>query len=122
METAEFYPITEATLASLLDHGLDQAPEHTDCRRTLVRWPFPGTVQLWLPEEHGEEQVFGTCLNLSHQGLGILCDDPLPVGTSLTLAIHQPEMSFQGQGVVRHCTEIEAGYFVGVQFEFSDQP
>ena len=59
-----------------------------------------------------------TCLDLSHHGVGIEADFELEPGLELTLAIHQPEVTMQGRAVVRHCTEIETGYYAGLQFLF----
>jgi hypothetical protein len=36
----------------------------------------------------------------------------------LAIAIHEPEVSFHGRAAVRHCTEVEDGYYVGMQFLF----
>lgn len=43
---------------------------------------------------------------------------PVPTDTRISLAVHQPELSVYGHGVVRHCTQAYTGYLVGVEFEF----
>ena len=50
----------------------------------------------------------------------MLLDMELPVGLELALAVHQPELSLHGRAVVKHCTEIDAGCYIGVQFLFED--
>ena len=121
--TSEVVPLTVESISELFAQRRGQVCDSGAAnRRRSARWPFPGTVQLWLPGANGqEEQAFATCLNMSFEGLGMLSDEALPVGRTLAIAVHQPEMSLQGRGVVRHCTALEAGYYVGLQFDFSDQ-
>jgi hypothetical protein len=91
----------------------------TKGRRRAPRWPFPGTVELWIPEADGQERyTLATSLNLSLQGMGMRCDEELSEGTELAIAIHEPEVSFHGRAVVRHCTEFEGEYLIGLQFLF----
>ena len=90
-----------------------------------------GTLGLVVPDvanpffagvAHGvEQQAFATCVNLSLNGMGMLYDEPLEVGLELTLAVHQPEASLQGRAIVRHCTENEAGFYIGTEFLFDTQ-
>jgi hypothetical protein len=83
------------------------------------RWPFPGTVELWLPEEcYGERHVLATLHNLSLHGLGMRTRRPIPVETKLSIALHQPELSCYGHAIVRHCTQAHVGYLVGCEFIF----
>ncbi len=89
-------------------------------RRREERWPFPGTVEIWLPDEcYGERHILATLHNLSEGGLAMRTRRPVPTETRLALAIHQPEMSCYGHGIVRHCTRAAIGYLVGVEFIFS---
>jgi len=121
MQTAEVTVLTERALAKLLaDRQGAHANHSRKCRRKAVRWPFPGTVQLWIPDdEFGESLILATSLNLSVEGLAIRCQDPMEPGTEVTLAVHEPEVSFQGRAVVRHCTENDDGlYCIGMSFIF----
>lgn len=120
MDATEIIPLTEEAVGKLL---VDRDPREVDPsangKRAVARWPFPGTVELWLPGEDGVEQLdFATCLNLSRQGLGMLYEEPIPVGLELAIAIHQPEASLHGRAVIRHCTPTDTGYYVGAQFLF----
>ena len=122
MDATEIFRLTEDAVERLLTEraGADQS-SFDSCRRKTPRWPFPGTVELWIPDEAGVEQIeLGTCINLGHKGLGMLLDMELPVGMELALAVHQPELSLQGRVVVKHCTEIDDGCYIGVQFLFED--
>jgi len=120
MDATEICPLTEEAIGRLLaGRSIELCQPGTNGRRVAPRWPFPGTVEMWLPDDEGVEQHhLATCINLSLHGLGMLCDDELPIGLEFALAIHQPESSFHGRAVVRHCTEVQAGYYVGIQFIF----
>ncbi len=120
-ETAEVTVLTEKALGKLLAErqGIS-ATKSKKCRRQAVRWPFPGTVQLWLNDEtDGERLLLATSLNLSVQGMAIRCDESLEPGTEVTLAVHEPEVSFQGRAVVRHCAQNDDDiYCIGLAFMF----
>ncbi len=122
MDATEICLLTQEAVNRLLAERTTGPTEaYADCRRAALRWPFPGTVELWLPNDAGVEEIeLGTCINMSQSGLGMLLDRELPVGLTLPLAVHQPELSLQGHGVVRHCTEIDAGSYIGVMFLFEE--
>ena len=123
MDATEIRQLTKDAIMGLLKgQQVREADPGTNGRRRTPRWPFPGQVQLWISDEDGIEQLtFATCLDLSLHGVGMLYDDALPVGLEFSLAIHQPEASLHGRGIVRHCTEHEAGYHIGVEFLFDQQ-
>ena len=123
MDTSEICALTEDAVAKLLaERAAKAGGSGTNGRRGTPRWPFPGTIELWIPDENSTEQhTLATSLNLSAYGIGIETEDPLPIGLELAIAIHEPELSLHGRAVVRHCTEIEVGYYVGMQFGFSKQ-
>ena len=124
MDATEIKPLTEEAVARLLAEQETPIPDvRVNGRRRAPRWPFPGTVEMWLPDKTGVEQLaLATCLNLSRHGLGMLNEEPLPIGLEFGLAVHQPEASLHGRAIVRHCTETEAGYYVGVEFLFDKTP
>lgn len=85
--------------------------------RRAERWPFPGTVEVWLPEGcYGEGHLLATMHNLSLDGLAMRARRPIPIGTKVQIAMHQPEMTCYGNAIVRHCTAASIGYLVGVEF------
>lgn len=120
METTEICPLTEDAVGELLARRSgEQRTAKAKGKRKASRWPFPATAELWVPEENGlAHHALGTALNLSLHGVGIRCAEPLAVGVELAIAIHEPEMSFHGRGLVRHCTAIEEDYLVGLEFLF----
>jgi len=120
MNVAEICPLTPETVTELLATREGAAPRSdANGRRKVHRWPFPGTAELWIPEDDGTERyLLATVLNISHQGVGIRCEEPLSLGTELAIAIHEPAASLHGRVVVRHCTGIEIDYLVGLQFVF----
>jgi hypothetical protein len=123
MEAIEICRLSEQAVARLLERRAPCTSKHRagGGRRKVLRWPFPGTVELWIPQPDGSERyTLATSLNLSLQGVGIRCDEPLSPCLELGIAIHEPEASFHGHAVVRHCMEIEDDYLIGLQFLFDD--
>jgi len=120
MEATEIYPLTEQAIAKLLEGRNTRLPDTKGkARRSVKRWPFPGTVELWIPDEDGlERYALATSLNLSLGGVGIRLDESLPEGMELALAVHEPEVSFHGRAVVRHCTDMEGECLIGLQFVY----
>ncbi len=91
--------------------------------RRAERWPFAGTVEVWLPDDaYGERHLLATLHNLSQHGLAMRTRRPIPSETRLSIALHQPEKSCYGHAVVRHCTRAAVGYLIGLEFVFSDAP
>lgn len=122
MEISEFSKLTRQAVAKLLDGRATTGPDTERGNRRVPRWPFPGTVELWVTDGNGDQQLqLATCVNLGLDGLGMLTDDELPLDTTYTVAIHQPEISFQGRATVRHCRQVDNGYFAGLKFEFDEE-
>lgn len=120
METTEICPLTREAVTKLFADRHAQADEKVERqRRKAPRWPFPGTAELWVPGEGDiEHYTLATSLNLSLDGAGIRCDEPLPLNLELAVAFHEPEVSFHGRAVVRHCTRMGDEYLIGLQFLF----
>ncbi len=118
MQIEEFVPITAASIEQVLRQRFGYSEEgYADQRRTRPRWPFPGTVELWIPDESGEEEyVLARALNLSPKGVAIITEDDLAVGSTVSIAIHQPETTFLGKATVKHRTPMEKGHRVGLEF------
>jgi hypothetical protein len=120
METSEFCRLSEEALLGLLRRRpAPGAARASRAQRRVPRWPFPGMVELWLPQEHGgEDYSLATCENLSIHGVAVRFGEPIDPGVELPLAIHQPERTFHGWAVVRHCTRMRKDYFIGMEFLF----
>jgi hypothetical protein len=119
MDVSEICPLTQSAVAQLLTSRMAALGDLDACRRSAVRWSFPGTVELWIPGPCGEEYELATSVNLSTTGVGLRLDQGIAAGTKLGIAIHEPEVSFHGRAVVRHCTEIEEGHHLaGLEFLF----
>jgi len=122
MNATEFCLLTEASVAELLAQRSIMNPQThsgTKGRRVVPRWPFPGTVELWVPDENGLEwHRLAMSLDLSLSGVGVRADEPLSPGMKLAIAIHEPEVSFHGRAEVRHCSKIGQDYLIGLQFLF----
>jgi hypothetical protein len=121
--TTEIQALSRAAITRLLEErDLTLRDTHGPRRRHLVRWPFPGTIELWISRRDGtEDYLLGTSLNLSLEGCGIRCDERLPEGMKVSIAIHEPEISFHGRAVVRHSSRIDGDYLVGLEFVFDDK-
>ncbi len=124
METVDIFPLTQQAIAKLLgDRDADGSQGHPGCQRKTPRWPFPGTVELWLPadEPNGERYELASSDNLSLHGIGVRFEEPMEPGLALGIAFHEPEASFHGRAVVRHCKALGDGsFYIGMQFQFND--
>lgn len=120
MDAENIVKLTPETLTELLESRTPQTIEKDGPgRRNRERWPFPGTVEVWLPEQcYGDRHLLATLHNLSLGGLAMRTRRPIPTHTVLSLAIHLPELSGYGRAVVRHCTGATVGYLVGAEFLF----
>ncbi len=119
MQDTEVTMLTKKSMTSLMNERRKRfaARNPRNCKREVQRWPFPGTVQIWTQDDGLDQLIFATSLNLSSQGIGLRCEEAFPCGCELVIAVHEPEISFQGRAVVRHCSETEDGwYHIGMQF------
>ena len=120
VETDEILDLTLPRLQRLLQARQSTAEETSHNRRCQPRWPFPAQVELWFSQKCGAQRhILATCANLSEGGMGMRCDESLPVGLRIELALHQSDATLQGTGVVRHCTSTGSDYLVGVEFELA---
>jgi len=124
MDAERIVKLTPEAIRELLDAQAVKAhSKHAPGKRSEERWPFPGTVEVWLPDEcYGERHVLATLHNLSAHCLAMRTRRPIPTNTRISLAVHQPELSCYGHAMVRHCTRASVGYLIGVEFHYdSDQ-
>jgi len=122
MDTSEFVKLTPETAAALIISQIrDRAFSEPLGQRRKPRWPFPGTVELWLPDEaESERHIFGTAINISADGIAVRCDEKPTIGTACAIAIHLAEATYHGRAVVRHVTQTSRDYILGVQFTFQE--
>ncbi|MCH7703436.1 MAG: PilZ domain-containing protein [Planctomycetes bacterium] len=121
MKTDEFQQLTCENVTRVLVARGGSCPEDDPSdRRKVPRWPFPGPVELWVPlsgrPSDETEHVLGTTLDLSTSGVGLHCDCELPVGLTLAIAIHEPEVTLHGDATVRYCAPCPDGFKVGLEF------
>jgi hypothetical protein len=120
VDADEIVPLTAEAIKNLLEarRGPKDETEGHEKRRA-PRWAFAGAVEIWVPDEGGAERhVLGVCHNLTEGGVGVRLDETLDIGARLGIAVHQPEKSLHGKGIVRHCTPRGKGYLVGFEFVF----
>jgi hypothetical protein len=122
MNVSEFSPLTREALHELLGAQPKGSINLADkTRRRASRWPFPATVELWVPDECTlERHHLATCLNISAEGIGVRSDEPIECGVELSMAVHQPEMTLYGRCTVRHCTHREGAWYIGLEFKLED--
>ena len=120
MDAENIVKMTPDSIECLLEsQRIEAEPKQTAGQRREERWPFPGTVEVWLPDEcYGERHILATLHNLSKGGLAMRTRRPIPTDTRISLAIHQPALSCYGHAIVRHCTRASVGYLVGVEFVY----
>ncbi|MBP7745240.1 MAG: PilZ domain-containing protein [Phycisphaerae bacterium] len=123
MDAEEIVKLTPDAIRGLIDmHRVDAVPKQAPGLRREERWPFPGTVEVWLPEgSYGDRHILATLHNLSTHGLAMRARRPIAKDTVISLAIHQPAQSCYGTGIVRHCTRAHVGYLIGVEFTFDPE-
>lgn len=123
MDADRIVKLTPQSVRELIDAiQVKSHAKHPLGKRAEERWPFPGTVEIWLPDEcYGERHVLATLHNLSPGGLAMRTRRPVPCDTRISVAVHQPEMSLYGYGISRHCTRAPVGYLVGVEFIFAEE-
>lgn len=122
MDAEKIIKLTPETIREMLEsHRIDVQQKNPPGKRREERWPFPGTVEVWLPDEcYGERHILATLHNLSQNGLAMRTRRPIPTATRIALAIHEPELSCYGHAIVRHCTRAPVGYLIGVEFYYHD--
>ena len=120
MDAERIVKLTPEAIRELLDaRSIKSHSKQPPGKRSAERWPFPGTVEVWLPDEcYGERHVLATLHNLSSFGLAMRTRRPIPTHTRVSLAVHQPELSCYGHAIVRHCTRAPVGYLIGVEFHY----
>ncbi|MGD8454535.1 MAG: PilZ domain-containing protein [Phycisphaerae bacterium] len=122
MDAEQIVKLCPQAIQELLDsrgRGDKSQAEPATGKRRAERWPFPGTVELWLPDEcYGERHLLATLHNLSNNGLAMRTRRPIGSDTKISFAIHEPELSVYGHAVVRHCTRAHVGYLIGIEFIF----
>ena len=120
MKADEFVALSRHAVEQLLAQRASTriaAPDGRPERRRHARWAFPAQVELWLAQPDGhEEHLLATCHDLSVGGVGVSCDRDLPIGLTIPIAIHQPEVTFHGHAIVRRCMRGPGGYLVGLEF------
>ena len=83
-------------------------PRLRDTELVMVGWQ-EGTTRL---------KQLGNVEDVSLHGMGVLVQQDLPVGTSVTISY---EEEAELAGVVRHHAERESDYFLGIEFAHSSK-
>jgi hypothetical protein len=77
-------------------------PRLTDAELVMISFEDNGT----------RLQQLGNLENMSLNGAGIIVGHPIPAGSVVTITYREGELT----GIVRHCTALAEGHFIGVEF------
>lgn len=77
-------------------------PRISDAELVMLSWNENGTTS----------RQFGNVENLSRNGAGMIVNDALSVGITVTMTYGEGELT----GIVRHCTALADAHFIGVEF------
>lgn len=77
-------------------------PRISDAELVMLAWNENGT----------RFRQFGNVENLSLNGAGMIVDDALPLGITVTMTYGEGELT----AIVRHCAAVAEGHFIGVEF------
>jgi hypothetical protein len=123
MDAEQIVRLSPESVSTLLGtHQVPATTKQAPGQRREERWPFPGTVEVWLPDSsYGETHLLATLHNLSPHGLAMRARRPIGKDTRISIALHQPELSCYGRAIVRHCTRAHVGYLIGLEFSFDDE-
>lgn len=84
-------------------------------RRRQPRFPEKGNIRvLWQPPSGGEQIANAKLVDVSENGLRIIVDHMIPVGSYIIC--NEPTRKISGRGSVRYCVLHRAQYHVGVEF------
>jgi hypothetical protein len=122
MKTEEIVELTREGICKLLEKRRKETDDkHAGReRRTAPRWPFAGTVEIWSDDRQAMIPCLGSLRDLSQSGLGMKCDGFFEPGTEIEIAVHVPEASFCGRGIVRYCKQVRREFMTGVEFCFGE--
>lgn len=87
-------------------------------RRSQSRLRDAELVMLGWQEGATQLKQLGNVEDVSLHGLGVLVQEDLPVGTSVSISYEGEE---ELTGVVRHHSEREEGHWLGIEFEDSSK-
>jgi hypothetical protein len=120
MNTDEIIKLTQQAIVDLIKSRQEKNDSFAGReRRRIARWPFPGTVEIH-PPEGTPGQWFATCRDISESGLGMIGEQWFEPESVIGIAIHLPEATLYGRGIVRYCQQTRDGYMTGIEFDFSE--
>jgi hypothetical protein len=86
-------------------------------RRSEIRLSDVELVMIsWRDKQRIYKQL-GNVEDICSNGIGVLVDHPLPVGTQLSLSYGEGQFG----GIVRHCAPRADRYLLGIQFTEEDR-
>jgi hypothetical protein len=86
-------------------------------RRLQPRLSDAELVMISFEDNGSRLQQLGNLENMSLNGVGIIVGHPIPAGNAVTITYGEGELT----GIVRHCTPLAEGHFIGVEFAGSSK-
>jgi hypothetical protein len=123
MDTEEIVKLSRRAVANLIESRLASGKLESYAgheRRKSPRWPFPGQVEVRLLGDNHYPPSFFDCRDLGETGMGMCGEHGYEVGTVIELALHVPEVTFFGKGIVRYSMRTRQGRMMGVEFIFDE--
>jgi len=86
--------------------------------RRYLRSPISARFELgWQDNRGWQKQTQSRGVNMSSAGAAVLSPEPISVGT--TVYLNSKEMLLMGAATVRHCTEKNSKFLLGLEFRGS---
>lgn len=86
--------------------------------RESKRCPFRASIEIrWVDSERQSHSIFGTSVDVSVYGLGILVPVQLPTEEELTVIVNGVQVC--GRAVVRHSHACDSGFKAGLYFRLT---
>jgi hypothetical protein len=83
--------------------------------RRSERHPFQGAIQVSWQNRSGETRMArAKCLDLSDQGVRIVCEQPIELRTNVY--VQAPAYGLMGNATVRYCRRLGAKHAIGLMF------
>jgi len=86
--------------------------------RRYLRSPISARFELgWQDNRGWQKQTQSRGVNMSSAGAAVLSPEPISVGT--TVYLNSKELLLMGAATVRHCTEKNSKFLIGLEFRGS---
>jgi len=116
---SEIVHLTPKSVSRIMDSG-SPSPDRRSTersgngRRKVARWMIAGMVEF---RDRGEP-MFGLLQNITDEGLSMMCEQEIDVGTRIEMSVHAAGGTVVGHGTILGCHDAGGDWFVRIGFEF----